>query len=266
MIREYNCNMLASVSAKVGAGAFLQAILLLSLATICANAQRSAQLDPSLHTPERFLQEHQVPITKPAVITALRNDDAEVRKAASHVLSGHWPKEAAAPIKTAMLQEDIPFTRVSLATDLARLGDTAGREMLLTVCHNGGEWGSTRIMAARNMIELHDDSCLDSVVEILASDSNPEDTSAKYEAVNLVPKLIEISGSERQTFLDLAVNALKDPDLGVRIAATTTLGRLGDISVIAPLQAAATSEQDPTVHDAMLTELKRLKDLRQGAK
>ena len=109
----------------------------------------------SLHdTSVQFLLDHHISITKQAVTAALRTDDAEIRREASRVLSSHWPKEAAAPIRIAMSQEGDELVRVSLATDLARLGDKAGREMLLTECHNTGDWGSTRMYAAEGVTEL----------------------------------------------------------------------------------------------------------------
>jgi len=218
-------------------------------------------------TSEQFLREHGIALTKKGVVNALRNDDAGVRREASRFLSNHWPKEAAAPIQVAMLQEGDVLIRVSLATDLARLGDEAGREMLRTECHNVGEWGTTRMYAARTMTELHEDSCLDSVLAILRSPSDPQDTNAKWDALDLVPSIIHNSGEqENRNILDLTINALNDPDAGVRLTASITLGRLGDASAIAALETAATAEQDATVHDAMLREVKRLKTLQQGQK
>lgn len=218
-------------------------------------------------TSEQFLQDHHISITKQAVITALRNDDAEIRREASRVLSSHWPKEAAAPIQIAMLQEGDELVRVSLATDLARLGDKAGREMLLTECHNTGDWGTTRMYAARGLTELHDDSCVDSVLEILRSDSDPQDTVAKSDALELLPSFIhDFTGEEYRRVLNLAVSALNDPAVGVRLTAAITLGRVGDTSAIPALQAALTTEQDATIHSAILVELKRLKNLQKERK
>lgn len=216
---------------------------------------------------EQFLRDHNVSITKQAVTAALLNDDAAVRKVASHVLSRRWPRDAVRLIHAAMLRENDGLIRVSLASDLAQLGDPAGREMLLTECHKSSEWGSTRVFAARNMFDLHDDSCVDAVLEILRSPSDPQDTYAKIDALHLVPDVIKhFSGQEHRNVMDLTINALNDLDAGVRLTASITLGRLGDTSAIAALQAAVTTEQDATVQNAMLGELQRLKTLQQGQK
>ena len=56
---------------------------------------------PLRDTSQQFLQEHHISITKESVIAALRNDDADIRREASRVLSSHWPMEAVAPIQIA---------------------------------------------------------------------------------------------------------------------------------------------------------------------
>jgi HEAT repeat protein len=208
---------------------------------------------------EQFLQEHHIAITNQAVTAALRDHEAGVRQAASHVLSNRWPQQAVPPIQEAMLREDDVLVRVYLAGDLAELGDDAGRQALRTECHNNENWGSTRIAAARSMIHLHDDSCDDAVLEILRADSDPKDRLAKVYALELVPSFIYHSDSrDYQLVMDLTVRDLNDPDGGVRLTTATTLGSLGDPSAIPALQVAVENEQDATVRNAMLTELKRL--------
>jgi HEAT repeat protein len=217
--------------------------------------------------PEQFLRDHSISITKQAVTAALLNDDAAVRRVASQVLSRRWPGDAVRPIHAALLRENDGLIRISLASDLAQLADPAGRQELLAECHNSNEWGSRRVLAARSMFDLHDDSCVGAVLEILRSPSDPQDTFAKGDALNLVPDIIHHSGEqEHRNIMELTTNALNDPDAGVRLTASLTLGRLGDTSAIAVLQVAVTTEQDATVKDAMLGDLKRLKTLQQGEK
>jgi HEAT repeat protein len=241
----------------------------LALFPIFAAAQVMGSIEgqPVPNSAEGFLREHHLSTTKQAVIAALKHDDPTVRRSAAEVLARRWPKEAVVPVETAMTEEVEPFTRVLMAFDLAKIGDRAGYEMLMTECHDTGEWGSTRIFAARSMTELHDNSCVDSVLEILRSPTDPQDTIAKSDALNLVPDIIRHSGQqEYRNTLDLTMNALNDPDGGVRLTACVTLGRLGDTSAIATLQAAVETEQDPNIHSVMLNELKRLKTVEQEQK
>jgi hypothetical protein len=267
---EYNFVMFAFNGDKRGQlGVCLGISLLAFLFSVSAPAQQSTSIEGQLvrDSPERFLAKHHVSTTQEAVVSALNHDDPEVRKAASHVLSSHWPKEAVAPLEAAMLQENDERTRIAIASDLAELGYKAGREMLTTECHNAREWGTTRILAARMLTQIHDNSCVDAILEILQSDSDPQDTLAKIDALDLVTMFTNHSTpQEYRKVLDLVMNALNDPDLGVRLTASVTLGRLGDASAIPALQVALASEQEETVRSAMLVELKRLRSLQQGRK
>jgi HEAT repeat protein len=236
----------------------MRAIVGVLLLSCCA---LSLAEQPMLDYEEQFLHEQHIAITKQAVMAALWDHDAGVRQAASHVLSSRWPEQAVAPIREAMLREDDELVRVYLAGDLAELGSNAGREKLITECHNNENWGSTRIVAARSMIHIHDDSCDDAVLEVLRADSDPQDPLAKVYALNLVPSFIFFHHSNRreyQSVMDLTVKALNDPDGGVRLTTATTLGSLGDPSAIPALQVAVANESDATVRNTMLTELKRL--------
>ena len=80
-----------------------------------------------------------------------------------------------------------------------------------------------------------------------------------------MPDVIKhLSGQEYRNAMELTTNAFSDPDAGVRLTASITLGRLGGPSAIAALQTAIAAEQDATVQKAMLEQLKRLKTSQQG--
>jgi HEAT repeat protein len=108
---------------------------------------------------------------------------------------------------------------------------------------------------------------VDTVLQILRSDSEPRDTLAKVDALNLVLTFIDhFTGQEHQAIIDLTANALKDPDMGVRLTSAATLGRLANPSTIPALQAALANEQIAMVRDAMLVELKGLMRLQQDGR
>jgi HEAT repeat protein len=208
---------------------------------------------------EQFLQEHHIAITNQAVTAALSDKDAGIRQAASHVLSSRWPEQAGPAIQQAMLREGDALVRIYLPDDLAELGNDAGRQRLKAECHNNENRSSTRIVAARSLIDLHDDSCDDAVLDVLRADSDPQDTLANVYALNLVPSFIHRSDSRGyQLVMDLTVEDLNDPDQQVRLTSATILGSLGDPSAIPALQVAVENEPDAKVRAAMLIELKKL--------
>jgi HEAT repeat protein len=238
----------------------------LFLLVLCAVAVWPQSNDPNANIrdmPERVLRSHHLKITEQDAIAALGSDNSGERVSAADVLSSHWPKEAVAPIEAAMLKESDQLTRVHLAWDLAKLGDDAGRGMLVSECHAASEWGTTRMLAARWMSELHDDSCADSIIEVLRLDSDPQDTMSKVEALNLVPTFVRHpTAMDSGGIVALVENALDDPAGSVRLTASQTLVRLGDISAIPHLQAAVAKEQEEAIRSAMSSDVKHLQELK----
>ncbi len=211
------------------------------------------------------LGRHHIANTKRALIAALRNDDAEVRQAASGALANGWPKDAIAPIKEAMLREIVAGNREAMAFDLARLGDATGRDTLTRLCHSTADPEYVRMAAAMNMSFLKDDSCVDVVLDVFRLDSDPDDPDSKSQALSLVPGFIgRLGGEESRRVLELVAKALDDPDPGVRMTASNTLGLLGDVSAIPALQAALTREKNEGCRLQMFTDLQRLEKLKQS--
>jgi HEAT repeat protein len=211
-------------------------------------------------TPEQFFEQHHIALDEPTVMSALRSNNGEVRVMAAELVGQDWPKDAVPAIEEALQKENDIRNRINMATDLARLGDALGRETLRSVCHTASEWGSVRMSAAFALsTEFQDDSCLDLVFDVLQKDSDPKDTSAKEQALEVTPDLIgRLSRPQSQKLFDLLAKALGDPWPGVRITASVTLGRLGDVAAIPRLQAAIANEKDEGCRSAMAGELKSL--------
>jgi HEAT repeat protein len=208
---------------------------------------------------EQILEQHHIALTTPSLVEALRSDDPMIRRLAAKVLSTHYPKEAIPDIEQAMFRESNNPTRMSMAFDLARLGDQAGRQMLVDECHDTSKWGSERIAAAWDMSVIHDDSCVDSVLEILQSNSNPHDTRAKTEALELVPTFIgHLSKQDSDWVLELVANGLEDPWPGVRVTASEMLDRLEYVAAIPRLKGAIAREQDQSCRGELERHLKQL--------
>ncbi len=126
--------MLAFTRPKGKGIACVARVFLPLLFTVAAWSQQHSDSGLVREIPDgQVLLSHHIAFTEQGVMAALRSDNAEVRKYASRVLSNHWPKNAASPIEVAMLREDVEFNRVSMAFDLAKLGENAGRQMLASV-------------------------------------------------------------------------------------------------------------------------------------
>jgi hypothetical protein len=246
----------------------LTTISILVLFVIAVRPQQPVALDSSQPhgMPEEILQQHHIALRQRAVMAALRSDNAEVRVAAAELAAQNWPKNAAPAIEDAMLKEGSVWNRIRMAAALARLGDRRGRETLITECHNDSEWASVRMYAATVLSrEFSDDSCLNPVLDVLQSESDPkEGMGAKEMALELVPDLIgRVDKRQSQKLFELLTSALRDPHPYLRMTASATLRSMGDVRAIPSLQAAIANETDEGCLRWMNVSLKELQSKRQ---
>lgn len=235
--------------------------LLLALAAFAQSIGTDGNIVPD--NPEKFLRTHHVVITEEGLVAALRSPNTGVRNAAAGVLADRWPARALPTLEQAIKDEKDEFTRVTIAFRLAKIGGQAGRDALRSECHSDGNWGSTKMFAAKSLIELDDYSCVDSLLKILKTTSDPQDTYAKEETIELVPRLLGHLGEFKpQQIYELLETALEDPAVGVRMDAARILGQLGVVHAIPKLQAAIAKEQEPGIKDIMKTELSRLQQIK----
>ena len=240
-------------------------LLVLFTIAVCRKPVAAEPLGPYL--PESILRAHGVALTQHAVVAALRNKDIEVRRAASNVLTRHWPRMAVSVIQQALFSEQEPFTRLFMAADLARIDDPLGRKTLISECHNDSAWGSVRMYAATVLSrDFGDDSCLNPVLDVLQSEADPkEGEGAKEMALELVPVLIgHVDKSQSQRLFELLIRGLRDSHPFLRITASVTLERLGDVSAIPSLEAAIANDTDEGCLRVMNTRLKVLQSKRQN--
>jgi hypothetical protein len=109
-----------------------------------------------------------------------------------------------------------------------------------------------------------DDSCLDSVLNILESDTDLRDTEAKEQALELVPELIRHMGEQQSLSVPrLVIKALGDPWPGIRMNASAILDQIGYTAAIPSLQAAIAREKDENIRRTMLSNLQDLKNKEQ---
>jgi HEAT repeat protein len=220
---------------------------------------------PVFESSEQVLKRYQIAITERALISALFNDSPVVRSLAAEVLAKRWPKTSRQPIEQALEREMDDSTRIRMAYFLAEIGDDAGRQVLIGECHRVGAWGSMRIFAARELATLNDDSCIDAVIDVLRSPTDPLDTNAKYEAIKLIPAIIGHLGQKgSDEAIDLVANALGDPAPNVRSIASGSLVRLKCVNAILKLEAAIASEEENDIRIAMENDLTQLRQLKQN--
>jgi HEAT repeat protein len=206
-------------------------------------------------TIEQALQRHHVALTQKALVAALRNPDREVRTLAAQKLADDGAKDAIPSLIEALRAETVPLNRVNIATSLALLGDERGLATLKGICNDPGVSGYVRMDAARHVLDRHDDYCRDAVIRELQSGDDPD---GLINAMHLTFRFARLSEDDSRRIFDLVVKALSDQTPGVRMAASNTLGRLGNVAAIPHLHEALAKEEVDGCRLEMQMDLERL--------
>jgi HEAT repeat protein len=210
-----------------------------------------------LTTIDEALQSHHIELTKPALVKALRNQDAEVRSLAAQKLAEQNATETIPAILDSLTAETMPGTRVNIAFSLAQLGEARGFNALQDTCRDPGMRPDLRVLAARYMRDLkHEDAiCRSALVDMLQS---PADPDARAQAASLLPRFQDLSPQESQKILQGVLKALEAPEPTVRLAASHALNEIGDKSAISNLQKAVANEPDKAVRSQLQMDLQEL--------
>lgn len=217
--------------------------------------QRTQAKSGQPETAKVVLQRRHIALTQSGMVAALRSPDPEVRESAAQVLAENGAKDAIPSIVEALKAETVPANQVNIAFWLAQLGEEMGRASLKGTCDDPSKPRPIRMLAAINMRYLKDDYCLPAVVDALQSDDDPD---SRMQALSLVPGFGHLSPEESQKLFDLVVKALEDQTPGVRMTASHTLGRLGNVSAMPHLQGALAKEDNETCRLQMQIDLQRL--------
>jgi HEAT repeat protein len=211
---------------------------------------------------EDELQRHNIQLTRPALVNALRSPDPEVRWLAAAKLAQDKATETIPSVLEALASENEEPARVNIALSLAQFGEARGFSALQEACGDRRLRPYLRLQAARYMLDFlqrEDESCRKSVVEILQSQPNSD---ALLEAVSILRRAHSLSRQESEAIFEAAVKALVAPDISLRLVGSRTLGETGSSSAIAYLQRALAKEQDETVRSQIGADLQKLQKKR----
>jgi HEAT repeat protein len=238
----------------------LPTILLWSLvALLRAIAQQSPEVGSvKLYRYGDLLREHNIDLTEPALVRALKNPDASVRYLAAMKLAEDKAVDATPAIEQALAAEGIPRDRVNIALALGLLGDQSGREELKKLCGDRNLVPEFRLYAVRYTFDLHfqDERCLAATEQIV--ESKDVTFSDRISALELLSRFQDLTAEQSQKILQLTLNCLADTEPTVRIAAGQTLASFGNGSAIPHLEGAIAREQDEGVRSVLKEQLKKL--------
>jgi len=212
----------------------------------------------ALPTFGELLKRHNIQLTLPALVDALRNADPEVRDLAAQKLAEDRANEAIPAIKQALASEKVPWARMNIAFALAQMGESIGFDTLEDNCNNGGTSGPIRARSAEYLLRFGRDSttCLSGVLDLLKGGSNGD----RMVAAELLPRYHKLSKEDSEKVFTGLVEALHAPDPAVRMAAGRALADFGDTRGIAELGRAIEGEQEQVVRSQLEEDLKMLRN------
>lgn len=226
-------------------------------------AQRAPEAQTGSVRPPSFgdvLREHNIELTKDALVRALTNANSDVRFLAAMKLEEDKAADAIPAIKRALAAETVPRARVNIALALGLLGDRAGEDELKKACADKDLAPEFRLYAVRYMFDLHfqkEEHCLAAAEEIV--DSKNVDFGDRISAVALLPNFQNLTPAESQRVFELVVHRLDDPEPAVQMEASSALAGLGDASAIPYLKAAIAREKEEAIRSVFELNLEKLK-------
>jgi HEAT repeat protein len=213
-----------------------------------------------------LLLKHNIQLTKPALLRALKSPDAEVRYLSAMKLSEDQAIDAIPAIKEALAAETVPRDQENIALALGLLGDPSGCDELKKMCADENFPPEFRLHALRYMFDLgvgDDGGCLHAAEEIVQLvDSENRSVGNRVSALELLVRFRNLTSEESQRVFALVLNGLNDPEPVVRMGASSALATLGDQDAIPYLKAAIAGEQDENIRSVLETNLTKLQQRR----
>ncbi len=214
--------------------------------------------------PETFaqaLERLHIKVTQTALIQALSDPRNEVRGIAAAQLAEMKLTDALPQIVRAAQDERDIRTQVNIAAAATWLGSDQGLLILKNICINPAVSLYVRIDAARHVFDEQDHFCFQSLVEVRSLSSEADE---RISALSLASQMRPKTEAEEKTVLRLALNALDDQDLRLRLQACDALRWIGDPTAIDPLRRAAEREREAAVREQMISVLNFLQGEHSG--
>ena len=202
-------------------------------------------------TIEHALKRHNIEISKGSLIEALSNPDKEVRGLAAAELAELKMTDSLTDILRAAETELDPQTKINIAAAATWMDSPEGLNILKNICSNSGVSPLFRIEAARNVFFKHDHSCFSTLVDSV----NSPDPDTRIQAISVASQISPKTHQEAPQILSMAIQALTDQDLRIRLQASEALRWMNDPASIVPLRTAIENEREQVVQSQMQSAL-----------
>jgi HEAT repeat protein len=208
-----------------------------------------------LETFAQALTRLHIGLTKPALLEALQNPNAQVRGLAAWQLAETKQKDCLPQILQAARNEKEAQTKIDLAAAAGNLGSQEGDAVLESVCKDSSVAAATRFDAARHLFDDQDRACMPELWHLMEPGFEPD---VRTNAMMLLAYRHDRSPEESTRLLQSTLAALTDPDISLRLYSVDTLRVLRDVRAIPPLRTAMQVEKEEVVRSSMESTLKSL--------
>ncbi len=206
---------------------------------------------PPVETFADGLTRHNIPLTEPDLLAALKNPDPEIRSLAAAQLAAADDHPALKYMITAFQDERDPQVQVNIAGAATWLGSNIAVEQLKTICKDVNQPSTARLDAARYISHRQLPDCFPAVRQIARDD---QDATVRVLAIIAAVNYRGQSDGAQK----IAVQALTDIDPTVRITATDSLRSMRVTDAIPALQSGLQSEGDETAREHLREALRVL--------
>jgi len=197
---------------------------------------------PPVETFAAGLTRHNVPLTEPDLLAALKDPDGEVRSLAAAQLAASDDHAALKELVRAFQDERDPQVQVNIAGAASWLGSNLAIEQLKSICKDVNVPSIARLDAARYTSNKQLPDCFPAVREMALAD---QDASVRSLAITAAVSYRNQSDGAQK----IAVQSLNDIDPTVRVTAADSLRTLRDTEAIPALQSTLKSEGDETARE-----------------
>jgi HEAT repeat protein len=197
-------------------------------------------------------QKYHTPLTKDALVAALRDNLPVVRGAAAARLAFSKEKDTVPSILAALAIESSTSIKILFASSAAKLGAQEGFAALRGMCRDSGWSSIDRMQAANMMVSLKNEDCLADVLNVLRSHDNDDAVNdAANMAISVLLQHKHIPAEELPAIRGLAQVFLRSENPSIRGGASDLLEKYGDSLSADYLRSALAVEQDEAVRKAM---------------
>jgi HEAT repeat protein len=197
-------------------------------------------------------QKYHTPLTKDALVAALRDNLPVVRGAAAARLAFSKEKDTVPSILAALAIESSTSIKILFASSAAKLGAQEGFAALRGMCRDSGWSSIDRMQAANMMVSLKNEDCLADVLNVLRSHDNDDAVNdAANMAISVLLQHKHIPAGELPAIRGLAQVFLRSENPSIRGGASDLLEKYGDSLSADYLRSALAVEQDEAVRKAM---------------